>query len=80
MTDKCISAQEALRKYFGYDTFRPYQAEIIEAVQEGHDCLVLMPTGRQVYLFSDSGIDKPRACRCCISVVGFDEGPGGCFA
>ena len=45
MTDKCISAQEALRKYFGYDTFRPYQAEIIEAVQEGHDCLVLMPTG-----------------------------------
>jgi ATP-dependent DNA helicase RecQ len=30
---------------FGYDTFRPGQAEVIEAVLGGHDCIAVMPTG-----------------------------------
>lgn len=38
-------AQAALKKYFGYDTFRPMQAEIVQTVYERRDCLVLMPTG-----------------------------------
>jgi ATP-dependent DNA helicase RecQ len=36
---------EALRRVFGYDTFRDGQREIIDHVVAGHDALVLMPTG-----------------------------------
>lgn len=38
-------AQRALKKYFGYDSFRPMQADIIETLFSKRDALVLMPTG-----------------------------------
>ncbi len=38
-------AQEILKKHFGFDHFRPQQAEIIERVLDKKDALVLMPTG-----------------------------------
>lgn len=34
-----------LKKYFGYEEFRPLQQEIIERVLASKDCFVLMPTG-----------------------------------
>ena len=40
-----MTALEALQTYFGYDSFRPMQAEIIESVLAGNDTLALLPTG-----------------------------------
>lgn len=34
-----------LRRFYGYDSFRPGQAEIISAVASGRDAVALMPTG-----------------------------------
>ena len=35
----------ALRDTFGYDSFRPGQRQVIEAVLAGRDCIAIMPTG-----------------------------------
>ncbi|EPR67427.1 RecQ family ATP-dependent DNA helicase [Cyclobacterium qasimii] len=39
------SALAILKKYFGYQDFRPLQGEIVDAIAEGKDALVLLPTG-----------------------------------
>ena len=37
--------QQLLKRFFGYDRFRPLQAEIIQRTLDKKDSLVLMPTG-----------------------------------
>lgn len=40
-----LSALNILKEVFGYPAFRGQQAEVIEHLASGGDCLVLMPTG-----------------------------------
>ena len=45
MTTKSDAAVAVLRTTFGYDSFRPGQREIVEAVLAGHDTVGVLPTG-----------------------------------
>lgn len=40
-----MTPAETLKRYWGYDGFRPLQGELVESVLSGHDTLGLMPTG-----------------------------------
>ena len=40
-----MDIKTVLKNYYGYDTFRVHQEEIINTVLRRQDCLVLMPTG-----------------------------------
>ena len=44
-TDHAESALAALRRHWGYDAFRPLQAESIAATLSGRDVVTVMPTG-----------------------------------
>ena len=39
------SAKDILKEFWGYDSFRPMQQEIIEEALEGNDVLAILPTG-----------------------------------
>ena len=40
-----MSAKDVLKQYWGYDSFRPKQEDIISAALEGRDVLAILPTG-----------------------------------
>jgi ATP-dependent DNA helicase RecQ len=34
-----------LKKFFGFDSFKGMQEEVISTIMKGEDCFVIMPTG-----------------------------------
>ena len=40
-----MNLQETLKHYFGYDSLRPGQQELIDEILKGKDVLGIMPTG-----------------------------------
>ena len=57
--------QAALKKYWGYESFRPLQAESMKCVLEDRDSLVVLPTGGGKSLC----YQVPAICRDGIAVV-----------
>lgn len=37
--------ENSLKQYFGFDTFRPFQKQIVDAMLEGQDVMAILPTG-----------------------------------
>ncbi|MDD4746479.1 MAG: ATP-dependent DNA helicase RecQ [Salinivirgaceae bacterium] len=55
--------EETLKKYWGYDKFRPMQLEIVESVASGKDTLGLLPTGGgKSITFQVPAMAKPGIC------------------
>ncbi|MFA5928606.1 MAG: RecQ family ATP-dependent DNA helicase, partial [Candidatus Margulisiibacteriota bacterium] len=42
---KNLSLEASLKEYFGFNSFRPYQKEIVSLIIEGKDVVAIMPTG-----------------------------------
>ncbi len=59
------NAQELLSQVFGFDAFRPGQAEIVSAVTAGKNTLAIMPTGGGKSLC----FQLPALCRDGVTVV-----------
>lgn len=45
ITTSFSSLEQALKHFFGYETFRPGQQQIVEAALQNQDALIVMPTG-----------------------------------
>jgi len=45
LDDQVVKARQNLKKFWGYDAFRPGQEDVVKSVFEGRETLVLFPTG-----------------------------------
>ena len=45
MATKAVDLHASLKDFFGFDSFKGTQEEVISTIIEGNDCFVIMPTG-----------------------------------
>ena len=45
MTAEVVDLKKSLKEFFGFDSFKGMQEEVISTIMQGNDCFVIMPTG-----------------------------------
>lgn len=45
MATNAVDLRASLKEFFGFDSFKGMQEEVISTIMEGDDCFVIMPTG-----------------------------------
>ena len=60
-----MTPSEVLKKYWGYDSFRPMQEDIVSSALEGRDTLAILPTGGGKSIC----FQVPAMCRDGIAIV-----------
>lgn len=45
MIEHATDLKKGLKEFFGFDTFKGNQEKVIQAIMDGKDCFVIMPTG-----------------------------------
>ena len=45
MTTEVLDLQASLKEFFGFDSFKGMQEQVISTILKGNDCFVIMPTG-----------------------------------
>lgn len=60
-----VNVEEVLKKHFGFDSLRPGQDDVVEAIMSGQDALAIMPTGKGKSLC----YQLPALCRPGVTIV-----------
>ena len=72
-----MTAQDILKQYFGYDSFRPGQDELVRAILSGRDTLGIMRPVREIHLLPSACYAVPRSDTGHFTAHFADEGSVG---